>query len=261
MPNPTGRWLSATPSSTASRWISCTMIWLPCLSKPSPKPSPPSTPSTTTWPRWKPAPPRSIHVMVEKPLAVSLEHARRMAALANKHGIHLLTNYETTWYGSNHAVYNLVQDSVLGELRKVVVHDGHSGPKEIGVGPEFLEWLTDPKLNGGGALMDFGCYGANLITLAHAGRAPHGGDGRHPADQAGNVSEGGRRSHDHPHLSPRAGASFRRRGNWPVSRKDMEVYGATGYAPRPERHRPARATVVRQGRCHAAGRSTFGSLR
>ena len=30
--------------------------------------------------------------------------------------------------------------------------------------PEFLRWLTDPVLNGGGALTDFGCYGANLFT-------------------------------------------------------------------------------------------------
>ena len=38
--------------------------------------------------------PLGIHVMVEKPLAVSLEHAKKMEALARKHKIHLLTNYE-----------------------------------------------------------------------------------------------------------------------------------------------------------------------
>jgi predicted dehydrogenase len=41
--------------------------------------------------------PKGIHVMVEKPLAVNLDHARQMAALARQHHIHLLTNYETTW--------------------------------------------------------------------------------------------------------------------------------------------------------------------
>lgn len=40
--------------------------------------------------------PKGIHVMVEKPLAVSLEHAKKMESLAKKHNIHLLTNYETT---------------------------------------------------------------------------------------------------------------------------------------------------------------------
>jgi predicted dehydrogenase len=47
--------------------------------------------------------PRKIHVMVEKPLAVSLDHAIKMASLAQANGIHLITNYETTWYASTYA--------------------------------------------------------------------------------------------------------------------------------------------------------------
>ena len=42
--------------------------------------------------------PRGIHVMVEKPLAVNMKHARRMAELAEKNNIFLLTDYETSWY-------------------------------------------------------------------------------------------------------------------------------------------------------------------
>ena len=45
--------------------------------------------------------PRGIDVMVEKPLAVSNEHARIMEKLSEEHGIQVLTNYETTWYPSN----------------------------------------------------------------------------------------------------------------------------------------------------------------
>ena len=102
--------------------------------------------------------------MMEKPLAVSNEHARRIADAAAEGGIQVLVNYETTWYASNHAVFRAVQAGSLGPVRKMVVHDGHRGPKEIGVQPEFLRWLTDPVQNGGGALFDFGCYGANLFT-------------------------------------------------------------------------------------------------
>ncbi len=61
---------------------------------------------------------------------------------------------------------------ILGAIRKVVIHDGHQGPKEIGVGKEFLDWLTDPVQNGGGALIDFGCYGANLMTYLMKGEQP-----------------------------------------------------------------------------------------
>jgi len=172
--------------------------------------------------------PRGIHVMVEKPLAVSLDHARQMQVLAKKHNIHLLTNYETTWYATNHKAHEMVEQNQLGKLRKVVVHDGHEGPKEIGVNSEFLEWLTDPKLNGGGAVIDFGCYGANLITWLTNGQRPTSVFAvlqqfqpdvyPHVDDEATIVVE-------YPGMQGIIQASW----NWPFSRKDMEVYGATGY--------------------------------
>jgi len=106
----------------------------------------------------------SVHVMMEKPLAVSLEDALAIEKAAHAGKIHILVNYETSWYASNWAAYDLVRQNALGEIRKVVVHDGHNGPKEIGIDPEFFAWLTDPKLNGAGTLFDFGCYGADLMT-------------------------------------------------------------------------------------------------
>src|SRR5437660_3265378 len=111
-----------------------------------------------------------VPVMMEKPLAVSLDDAHAIEKAARAGKIQVLVNYETTWYRSNQAVYDLVHENAIGEIRKIVVHDGHSGPKEIGVGPEFLSWLTDPKLNGAGALFDFGCYGADLATWLMDGR-------------------------------------------------------------------------------------------
>ena len=109
--------------------------------------------------------PRGIHVMVEKPLAVSNDHVTKMMALAKKHTIFLLTNYETTWYGSNAKAYQVIKEEKrIGDIRKIVFHTGHRGPVEIGCSAEFLHWLTDPVLNGGGALIDFGCYGADLAT-------------------------------------------------------------------------------------------------
>jgi predicted dehydrogenase len=115
---------------------------------------------------------RGVHVMMEKPLAVSLDDALAMKRAADLGKIQVLVNYETTWYASNRAAYDLVHEHALGDVRKVVVHDGHSGPKEINVEPEFLAWLTDPKLDGGGALFDFGCYGADLMTWLMDGKRP-----------------------------------------------------------------------------------------
>lgn len=116
--------------------------------------------------------PRGIHIMVEKPLAISNEHAERMSVLAREHGVHLLTNYETSWYASLHEARRLMQDDGYTPLRRAVFRHGHKGPREIGVGPEFLAWLTDPEANGAGALFDFGCYGANQMTWLMDGKAP-----------------------------------------------------------------------------------------
>ncbi len=113
-----------------------------------------------------------VSVMVEKPLATTLADALAIRQTARAHHIQVLVNYLTTWYASNHAAYGELQQGKLGDLHKIILRDGHQGPKEIGVGPEFLSWLTDPKKNGAGALFDFGCYGADLATWLMHGETP-----------------------------------------------------------------------------------------
>lgn len=173
--------------------------------------------------------PRGIHVMVEKPLATTNAQVKRMEQLANKYHIHLLTNFETSWYPSTGKTYQLINDSsFMGSIKKVVFHHGHQGPKEIGVSNEFFNWLTDPIQNGGGALIDFGCYGANLITWLMHGQEP--------------VSVTAVTKQFKPAIYPKvddeatiivtyptAQCIIQASWNWPFSRKDMEVYGDTGY--------------------------------
>jgi predicted dehydrogenase len=173
--------------------------------------------------------PKGIHVMVEKPLAVSTDHALKMETLAKKHNIHLLTNYETTWYATNHKVKQLADGGELGKLRKIVVHDGHEGPREIGVNTEFLYWLTDPIQNGGGAVTDFGCYGANLITWLAQGKKPVSVTAvlqQLKPDVYQKVDDEATIILEYPDMQGIIQASW----NWPFNRKDMEVYGSTGYA-------------------------------
>ncbi len=171
--------------------------------------------------------PAGIHVMVEKPLAVNLEHAKKMKALAQKHNIHLLTNYETSWYPTNFKARELLQEGAIGNLRKVIVRDGHSGFKNVKISDEFFQWLTDPVLNGGGAIMDFGCYGANLMTWLQKGERPNSVTAVTQQLQ--------------PEVNPKvdddatiilkydnAMAILEPSWNWPIGRKDMELYGTTG---------------------------------
>ncbi len=173
--------------------------------------------------------PRGIHVMVEKPLTYSLDEGRQMKALVTQYKIHLLTNYETTWYGSNQKMYELVnKEHAIGPVRKMVVHDGHPGPQEIGVDPVFLDWLTDPIQNGGGALVDFGCYGADLVTWVMHGERPISVVAitqQLKPDKYPRVDDEATIILTYPQAQGIIQASW----NWPVSRKDIEVYGQTGY--------------------------------
>lgn len=173
--------------------------------------------------------PRGIHVMVEKPLAVSVRHAVAMSKLAKKYGILLLTNYETSWYPSNYEVFRMIGDGELGDLRKIIVYDGHKGPKEIRVNDEFLDWLTDPVLNGGGAVTDFGCYGADLITWILKGEKPTAVFAdlkQYKPDVYPRVDDDATIVITYPDMEGVIHASW----NWPFNRKDMHVYGTTGYA-------------------------------
>jgi glucose-fructose oxidoreductase len=170
-----------------------------------------------------------ISSMVEKPLATTLDDALAIRNIARQQKVRVLVNYETTWYASNHELFSEASAGKLGDIRKVVIHDGHEGPKEINVEPEFLNWLTDPIQNGAGALFDFGCYGADLTTVLMHGQAP--------------VSVTAVAQTDKPEIYPRVDddatiilsypkmqAVLMPSWNWSFSRKDSEVYGNAGYA-------------------------------
>ena len=173
---------------------------------------------------------RHIDIMMEKPLAVNTKQAHAIEQAAAGGKIHVIVNYETTWYRSHGEMWKLIKEQhAAGEIRKMVAMDGHSGPKEIGVGSEFLGWLTDPVKNGAGALFDFGCYGANLMTWLMDNQRPiavtaiaqtnkpaiyHGVD-----DEATVLVQ-----------YPKAQGIIQGSWNWPFARKDFEVYGEHGSA-------------------------------
>jgi predicted dehydrogenase len=185
-----------------------------------------------------------IDVMMEKPLATSFADARAIAQAAASGHIEVVVNYETSWYPSLQAAYGAIRGkNAIGELRKFVVHDGHEGPKAIGCSKYFLDWLTDPVLNGGGATMDFGCYGADMVTWIMGGQRPasvfcveqHFQPDAYPRveDESTMVV-----------AYPRAVAIIQASWNWPYDRKDMEIYGNGGSLMLPNRS----TLLLRQGR-------------
>ncbi len=172
--------------------------------------------------------PLKIPIMVEKPLATSYQDAKKIEALSLKYGTPVLTNYETSWYETTYEAKQMMDNNRIGKLTKMVFNTGHPGPQEIGCSPEFLEWLTDPVQNGGGALTDFGCYGANIATWFLNGQTPlrissvakQTKPNRYP-----NVDDDTTIILDYPDQQVIIQASW----NWSHNRKDMQVYGAHGY--------------------------------
>jgi predicted dehydrogenase len=173
---------------------------------------------------------RKIPVMMEKPLAVSMEHASAIQKAAARSGIPVIVNYETTWYRSHAEMHNLIKDQkAMGDIRKMVAMDGHQGPQEIHVGPEFFAWLSDPLKNGAGALFDFGCYGANLMTWMMDNQRPL----RVTAMTQQIKPEIYARVDDEATVLveyPKAQGIIQGSWNWPFARKDFEVYAQRGYA-------------------------------
>jgi predicted dehydrogenase len=168
-----------------------------------------------------------VHVLMEKPMAVSYHDALAIQRAAENGKVHVLVDYETSWYASNKAAHDLLAKGALGDVRKVVVHDGHAGPKAIHVSREFFAWLTDPKLDGAGALYDFGCYGADLMTWLMNEQTPSAVTAvtqqlqpeTYPkVDDEANVIL----------RYPSAVAILQGSWNWPFDRKDMTIYGRTG---------------------------------
>lgn len=106
--------------------------------------------------------PYHIPVMVEKPLCVSNEDAARIVTLSKKYGTKVFTNYPSHWYISFNNLLRMARG--MGPISKMVMRGGHRGPAGIGCSPDFQQWLTDSTKNGGGAIMDFGCYGIMIMT-------------------------------------------------------------------------------------------------
>ncbi len=114
--------------------------------------------------------PRKIQIMFEKPLAATYKDAQAIAALAKKHGVRVMTNYQMAWWPANYAAKAQADAGTVGKVWRLRGIVGHGGPGSQGARNKFFfEWLTDPVKNGAGALMDFGCYNA-LWSLWYFGK-------------------------------------------------------------------------------------------
>lgn len=168
---------------------------------------------------------RHINYSTEKPMATTAADAREMERLANQAGIKVMVNYWNVWVAPTHELYHRVKDNQVGPLEKIIVQYGHQGPKEIGVSKYFADWLYDPVKNGGGAIMDFGCYGAEwAVWLKGRPSRVSAVTQRLKVAQHNPVDDDATVILDYPDGQAIIEASW----DWPYSMGQVEVFGPKG---------------------------------
>src|SRR6266699_4742244 len=168
---------------------------------------------------------RHIHYSTEKPMATNAADAREMERLASQAGIKLMVNYWNAWVAASHDLFHAVKSGQVGPVQRIIVQYGHRGPKEIGVSQYFADWLYDPVKNGGGAIMDFGCYGAEW-ALWFKGRPTrvYATTRKLKAGQHNNVDDDATIVLDYPDATVVVEASW----DWPYNMDRVYVFGPKG---------------------------------
>ena len=168
---------------------------------------------------------RHIHYSTEKPMATTGADAREMQRLADQAGIKVMVNYWNAWVAPTWEIYHRVQADEVGPVRKMIVRYGHQGPKEIGVSKYFADWLYDPVKNGGGAIMDFGCYGAEwALWLKGRPARVYATAQRLKVEQHNNVDDDATIVLEYPDATVIIEASW----DWPYDNGQVEVFGPKG---------------------------------
>jgi len=168
---------------------------------------------------------RHIHYSTEKPMAINTSNAREMERLAREANIKLMVNYWNAWVAPTHDLFHRVRAGEVGPVGRIIVQYGHRGPKEIGVSQQFANWLYDPVKNGGGAIMDFGCYGAELsLWLKGKPSRVYATTRKMKTEQNNTVDDDATIVLDYPDATAVIEASW----DWPYTKEQVEVFGPKG---------------------------------
>jgi len=118
---------------------------------------------------------KGAHLVTEKPMAARLDDARAMARAAEEAGVRLMVNWPSTWQPAARKMKELLGEGAIGRLLEVKCRQGSLGPlasgsTHPGIDGRAVE-ITDSEkgatwwhqsATGGGALLDYCCYGACL---------------------------------------------------------------------------------------------------
>ena len=107
-----------------------------------------------------------IDMFTEKPLAADLSEALKIKRAVDFNDVSLMVNWPTTWSPAIRKAYSLIQDNEIGDVWEIKWRNGASlGPlaygQDISEKEKGAEWWHQADA-GGGALLDYCCYGACL---------------------------------------------------------------------------------------------------
>lgn len=118
---------------------------------------------------------KGVNVCVEKPMASSYSHALRMARACQTAKVTLLVNWPTTWSPQERKMKELLDQGVAGRILEVKFRAGHTGPLGPGAAHAGVSEVAAPmsgaergatwwhqEITGGGAMLDYCCYGAMI---------------------------------------------------------------------------------------------------
>ncbi len=109
---------------------------------------------------------RGLHALVEKPMAANRSDAERMITAAERHGTRLMINWPFAWWPNLQRAIEMVQsEDAIGRLWQVRYRAAHEGIVQMGHSHQFADWVEDAERSGGGALVDYCCYGAVLARV------------------------------------------------------------------------------------------------
>jgi predicted dehydrogenase len=109
---------------------------------------------------------RGLAVMIEKPMARNTVEAERMIDAANRNGTRLMINWPFAWWPNlQHAMRLVLEENAIGRLLRVCYRASHEGIVAMGHSRQFAAWAEDAERAGGGALVDYCCYGAVLARV------------------------------------------------------------------------------------------------
>ena len=100
---------------------------------------------------------RGLHVLCEKPMAMTVREAERMVAAAQQAKRNLMINFSYRFSDMSYALKQQVEAGVVGEIYfgRTVWH------RRRGI-PGFGGWFTNKELAGGGPLIDLGVHRLDL---------------------------------------------------------------------------------------------------